>query len=92
MIEEVEDKTGNWLKNKDDVDNRFCEYFQDLFTTFKPNIKQINAALQGMRPKVSAEINKLLDQAFTVEDIEKALNQMCPTKAPGPDGLQVVFF
>lgn len=45
-----------------------------------------------MVPKVNIEINMLLDQPFTAKDIEAALNQMSPTKALGPDGLQVVFF
>ena len=40
-----------------------------------------------MRPKVSAEMTMLLDQAFTAEDIEEALNQMCPTKTSRLDGL-----
>lgn len=30
MIERVKDKAGNWLENIDDVDNRFCQYFQDF--------------------------------------------------------------
>ena len=81
-IEGIEDNAGNCLENKEDVENRFCEYFQDMFTTSKPSMDQINATLEGMAPKVSAEMNMLLEQAFTTEDIEVTLNQICPTKAP----------
>ena len=45
-----------------------------------------------MTPKVNSEMNDLLEQPFTAEEVTTSLFQMCPTKAPGPDGLQAVFF
>lgn len=53
---------------------------------------KINTVLQGVAPKVTADINALLEQPFIADDIESALSQMCPTKALGPDGLQTIFF
>lgn len=32
-IEGIEDRMGNWLNDKEEVEKIFCEYFQDLFTT-----------------------------------------------------------
>lgn len=91
-IEGIEDNAGNWFENRKDVEIRFCGYFQDLFTTSKSSMDQINATLESMAPKVSAKMNMFLEQAFTTEDIEATLNQMCPTKAPRPNGLQAFFF
>lgn len=51
-----------------------------------------NTDIQGLIPKVNSEMNNLLEQAFTAENIELDLSKMCPTKALGPDGLQAVFF
>lgn len=45
-----------------------------------------------MPSKVTLEMNGHLDEPFTLEEIAEALTQMCPTKAPGPDGLSAAFF
>ncbi|KAH9689005.1 reverse transcriptase domain-containing protein [Citrus sinensis] len=37
-------------------------------------------------------MGSFMDQPFTKEDVADALAQMCPTKAPGPDGLPAAFF
>ncbi|XP_052299727.1 uncharacterized protein LOC127903105 [Citrus sinensis] len=52
----------------------------------------MNAALEGLTPKVTATMNDQLNASFTAEEISEALFQMCPTKAPGPDGLNSMFF
>ena len=37
-------------------------------------------------------MDQRLIQEFTREEVETALNQMHPTKAPGPDGMSAIFF
>lgn len=37
-------------------------------------------------------MNVQLEQPFTEEEVSEALSQMCPTKAPEPDGLPAVFY
>ena len=48
--------------------------------------------LRGIVPKVSQEMNEHLSQSFTEEEITEVLSQMCPMKAPGPDGLPTAFY
>lgn len=36
-VTDIEDNLENWLKDMKNVESRFSEYFQDLFTTSKPN-------------------------------------------------------
>lgn len=35
---------------------------------------------------------RLLSRDFTKEEVMKALKDICPLKAPGPDGFQAIFF
>ena len=45
-----------------------------------------------MTRKVSDQMNETLCRQFTVEEVEAALMQMGPNKAPGEDGFTAGFF
>lgn len=44
-IEGIKDNLGNWQDDKDEVERRFYEYFQEFFTTSNPSEDQVAAAL-----------------------------------------------
>jgi hypothetical protein len=48
--------------------------------------------LQDMDVKVTLAMNEGLMQAFTIEEVRTALNQMAPLKALGPDGFSACFY
>lgn len=52
----------------------------------------MNAALDDLPTRITGERERYLEQSFTREEVVEALAQMCPTKAPGLDGLPVAFF
>lgn len=74
------------------MEQMFSEYFTNIFTTKSPSHSQLNVALADLPTKVTGEMRRHMDQPFTEEKIVEALAQMCPTKAPGPDGLPATFF
>ena len=46
----------------------------------------------AIQPKVTAKMNEILMQDFREAEVEKALKQMHPLKAPGLDGMPPLFF
>lgn len=81
-----------WTEEAEDIERVFCEYFVTLFSSTKSSQAQMEAALQEMPVKVTKEMNEMLDQPFSENEIAAALAQMCPTKASDPDGFPTTFF
>lgn len=48
--------------------------------------------LRGAFPDISEESLRLLDSGVTFQEIYQTIMNMGAFKAPGPDGLQAVFF
>ncbi|KAJ8450693.1 hypothetical protein Cgig2_021165 [Carnegiea gigantea] len=90
LIVGLKDDAGNWQTNDDDIANVITQYFEDLFSTSYPS--GMEEVLDCIQPKVTDEVNVALCKPYTQEEVDRALMQMHPHKAPGPDGLKPFFF
>lgn len=52
----------------------------------------INNILSNLSSKVTHEMNQMLSNTFTKEEVIRALHQTPPSKAPASDGFSVLFF
>ena len=86
-IKNVEER---WHEKKDDTANAFLQYFRIVYSKSYPiDIRQI---FQIVEVKVDEAMNSTLLQEFKLEEIKRALNQMHPNKASGPDGMTIGFY
>ena len=90
FIKGLRDENGTWQENEEVVSGLLIEYYANLFTTSNPrNLEQI---LDGVQPVVIEEMRVTLARPFNVEEVECAIKDMAPLKAPGPDGMPPLFY
>nr|XP_023894138.1 uncharacterized protein LOC112006071 [Quercus suber] len=68
----------------------FVEFYKHLFTSSTPEMN--SADLDSIPQVVTREMNEILVGEFQEWEVEAALNQMGPLKAPGPDGMPPLFY
>lgn len=57
-----------------------------------PRLLKIQEALKSVNPKVTQCMNNTLLAPFNKAEIERAVSQLFPNKAPGPDGFPTLFY
>ena len=77
-------------EDNDKMKEMVKEYFVSLFTSEVNHIEQ--SVSSDVHRKVTADMNQLLMAPFDREEVRKALFSIGDLKAPGPDGLNAIFF
>ncbi|XVF74117.1 hypothetical protein PTKIN_Ptkin13bG0034500 [Pterospermum kingtungense] len=89
-IAALRDENGEWITGKEELNNHVLTFFRNLFT-----IEQecdSSYIPKGCFPRVSQSVMLEVLSPFVIGDIRRALFDMSPFKAPGPDGFQANFY
>lgn len=65
-------------------------FFMDLFKS--GGAKELEGVFEGWNSTISMEQRRNLKRTFQKVEVDEALLQMAPMKAPGPDGMPPRFF
>ncbi|XP_050281922.1 uncharacterized protein LOC126722825 [Quercus robur] len=85
FIKVLRDENGTWQENEEVISGLLIEYYANLFTTSNP--RNLERILEGVQPVVTKDMRAALARPFIVEEVECAIKDMAPLKAPGPDGI-----
>ncbi|XP_065620941.1 uncharacterized protein LOC136063873 [Quercus suber] len=90
LIEGIRDEGGLWKTNMEEITEVLVSYYHSLFTS-KGHV-DASRVLEYVPNVITDEMNALLSRKFEVHEVERALHQMAPLKAPGPDGMPPLFY
>lgn len=74
------------------MDEIVIKYYSNLFSSLNPSLEEIRKVTVLMQHPPTNNLNEVLNEPFTKEDIRKVLFDLNPSKAPRPDGLTALFF
>ena len=81
---------GQMCTDEGGIAQILISYYQDLFTSAFPcNLDQ---AVADIPCSVTTEMNNMLQEVFTQDEVDRAVFQMEALKASGPDGMPPLFF
>ena len=89
-ISELKDPHGILTSGNEEVSEMIVGYYNQLFTS--SNLYDFEEVVQSTKRVVTEDMNSSLIRNFSKEEVEIALKQMAPLKAPGLDGMPPIFF
>ena len=72
------------------ISKMLVDFYAGLFTTSNPH--NLESILEGVQDVVTSEMNAKLTAPYTGEEVECAIKEIGPLKAPGPNGMPPLFY
>ncbi|XP_015959674.1 uncharacterized protein LOC107483570 [Arachis duranensis] len=89
-IEKLKDETGQWIQGETNIMRLVERHFTKLFTSEEN--RNLEECVSDIPRRITREMNEELMANINDEEIKEAVFSMGGLKAPGPDGLNGLFF
>jgi hypothetical protein len=89
-INYIIDAQGTNKTQNNDIQDVFQNYFSELFSSSNPTNMQ--ETLQVVANRVHPQMHDYLSQEFSLAEVSYATHQLKSNSAPGPDGLNALFY
>ncbi|XP_019160671.1 PREDICTED: uncharacterized protein LOC109157220 [Ipomoea nil] len=86
----LKDDNGNWITEDILLGRHVQDFYAHLFRVEGEG--DMMAAIRGRFPRLEQRDWRIFNRSVTKEEVRKAVFDMSPWKAPGPDGLQAAFY
>jgi hypothetical protein len=90
LIAELHDSQGVTHTGDEAIGRVFEEYFDTLFKSSNPS--DFDSVFEGIALVVTEDMNNKLSKPFQRQEMDYALKQIGPLKAPGPDSMSPIFY
>lgn len=89
LIQKIWDASRAWTSNPESIVECLIDYYQDLFSS--ANLQRYEETTNSINRIISEEMNSQLKADFKAWEIQQAIKQMTPLKAPRPNGMPHLF-
>lgn len=91
-ITSIQDEYGTIRKGHREVADVATNYFQNLYASEETDVELYAEVFSGFTQRVTQDMNDDLTRQITEKEIQEALFDMGPHRAPGPDGFSAAFY
>ena len=90
FIHGIKDQNNGWVDEPEEIAGVAIKYFKSIFSS--GTCQRLEECLSAVQQKVTTYMRNILSRDYSVEEVQVALFQKGPTKAPRPDGMNALFY